>query len=172
MRIRYSAAFGALLGLPALAGAADMNIKVEVPKLPVAEYHRPYVAIWLESADQSFAGNLAVWYEIKARNNEGIKYLKDLRTWWRKSGRELQMPVDGISGATRAPGEYQVAVDVTKPPFDKLAPGKYQVVLEAAREGGGRELARMPLQWPPTATQTASAKGEHELGAVALEVKP
>ena len=28
--------------------AADMNISVEVPQLDVAQYHRPYVAFWLE----------------------------------------------------------------------------------------------------------------------------
>ena len=31
----------------------------------VAEYHRPYVAVWLERADQSFVGNLAIWYDVE-----------------------------------------------------------------------------------------------------------
>ncbi len=54
--------FGAMT-VPALA--AEMNVSVEIPKLNVAEYHRPYVAIWLEKPDQSFVGNLAVWYDVK-----------------------------------------------------------------------------------------------------------
>ncbi|CAN5627559.1 DUF2271 domain-containing protein [soil metagenome] len=172
MRIRYSAAIGAVIGLPAVAMAADVSVKVEVPRMTAAEYHKPYVAIWLEGADQSFAGNLAVWYDMKARNNEGIKWLKDIRQWWRKSGRDLTMPVDGISGATRAPGEYQLAIDTKKAPFDKLAAGQYQLVVEAAREVGGRELVRVPFQWPPAAPQQAAAKGEHELGAVAIDLRP
>ncbi|MBW0171272.1 MAG: DUF2271 domain-containing protein [Hydrogenophaga sp.] len=170
MLIRYVTALSAAgLAWPALA--ADMALKVEIPRLAVAEYHRPYVAIWIEKPDQSFAGNLAVWYDIKMRNNEGTKWLKDMRAWWRKSGRELTMPVDGISGATRAPGEHTVQfADATA--LAKLAPGEYQLVLEAAREVGGREQVKVPFVWPPKAATTTQARGEHELGAVSVTVKP
>jgi hypothetical protein len=170
MLIRYVTALSAAgLAWPALA--ADMALKVEIPRLAVAEYHRPYVAIWIEKPDQSFAGNLAVWYDIKMRNNEGTKWLKDMRAWWRKSGRELTMPVDGISGATRAPGEHTVQfADATA--LGKLAPGEYQLVLEAAREVGGREQVKVPFVWPPKAATTTQARGEHELGAVSVTVKP
>lgn len=170
MTIRYAAALSAAgLAWPALA--ADLTLKVEIPRLSVAEYHRPYVAIWIEKPDQSFAGNLAVWYDIKMRNGEGTKWLKDMRTWWRKSGRELKMPVDGISGATRAPGEHTVQFpDSTA--LGKLAPGEYQLVLEASREVGGRELVKVPFTWPPQAAATTQARGEHELGAVSVTVKP
>lgn len=171
MRIRYTTTLAAVAGLPVVAMAADVNVKIEVPRLNTAEYHKPYVAAWIEGADQSFAGNLAVWYEVKARNNEGNKYLKDLRQWWRKSGRELTMPVDGLSSATRAPGEYQLTFDTSKAPFDKLVPGQYQLIVEAARESGGRELLRVPFQWPASA-QSQNVKGSHELGTVALEIKP
>ncbi|MGV3728518.1 DUF2271 domain-containing protein [Hydrogenophaga sp.] len=170
MMIRYVTALSAAgLAWPALA--ADLALKVEIPRLAVAEYHRPYVAIWIEKPDQSFAGNLAVWYDIKMRNNEGTKWLKDMRAWWRKSGRDLTMPVDGISGATRAPGEHTVQfADATA--LGKLAPGEYQLVLEAAREVGGREQVKVPFVWPPKAATTTQARGEHELGAVSVTVKP
>jgi len=170
MLIRYATAISAAgFAFPALA--ADMALKVEIPRLTVAEYHRPYVAIWIEKADQSFAGNLAVWYDIKMRNNEGTKWLKDMRAWWRKTGRELAMPVDGISGATRAPGEQAVQfADTTA--LGKLAPGEYNVVLEAAREVGGREVVKVPFVWPPKAAITTQARGEHELGAISVTVKP
>lgn len=168
--LRYAAALSAA-GLAWPAVAADLALKVEIPRLSVAEYHRPYVAIWIEKADQSFAGNLAVWYDIKLRNNEGTKWLKDMRAWWRKSGRELAMPVDGLSGATRAPGEHSVSF-ANAPALAKLAPGEYAVVLEAAREVGGRELVRVPFVWPPKAATTTEAKGQHELGAVSLTAKP
>jgi hypothetical protein len=168
--LRYAAALSAA-GLAWPAVAADLALKVEIPRLSVAEYHRPYVAIWIEKADQSFAGNLAVWYDIKLRNNEGTKWLKDMRAWWRKSGRELTMPVDGLSGATRAPGEHSVSF-ANAPALAKLAPGEYAVVLEAAREVGGRELVRVPFVWPPKAATITEAKGQHELGAVSLTAKP
>ena len=74
-----------------------MKVSIEIPRLNVAEYHRPYVAVWLEKPDQTFVGNIAVWYDLKLKDNEGTKWLKDMRQWWRKSGRELTMPVDGLS---------------------------------------------------------------------------
>ena len=170
MRLRYSLAMTAALGAPAFA--ADLQVRVEIPRLTVAEYHRPYTAMWIERADQSFAANLSVWYDLKKKNNEGTKWLKDMRQWWRKSGRELQMPVDGVSGATRAPGEHALSFASTKTGLDKLPAGDYALVVEAAREGGGREVVRLPFQWPAKAAQSSKAKGEHELGAVSLEVKP
>ncbi len=170
MMIRYATALSAAgLALPAVA--ADMSLKVEIPRMTVAEYHRPYVAIWIEKPDQAFAGNLAVWYDIKLRNNEGTKWLKDMRAWWRKSGRELAMPVDGLSGATRAPGEHTVQFTEATA-LGKLAPGEYQLVLEAAREVGGREQVKVPFVWPPKAATTTQARGEHELGAISVTVKP
>jgi hypothetical protein len=154
------------------AAAADMKMSIEIPRLTVAEYHRPYVAIWLEKPDQSFVGNLAVWYDYKLKNNEGTNWLKDMRQWWRRSGRDLQMPVDGLTGATRAPGEHQVTFPIDKAPLSGLAPGEYQLVVEAAREVGGREILRIPFQWPPKAPETLKAPGKDELGAVTLSLNP
>jgi len=170
MRALVSITLSGLVAGPAFA--ADMKMSVEIPRLAVAEYHRPYVAIWLEKPDQSFVGNLAVWYDYKLKDNEGTKWLKDLRQWWRRSGRELTMPVDGLTSATRAPGEHQVAVDLGKAPLSGLAAGEYQIVVEAAREVGGRELLRIPFQWPPKAEQTLKTPGKDELGAVTLSLKP
>ena len=53
------------------ANAADLGLSIEVPRLDVAEYHRPYVAIWIENPDQSVAADLAVWYDVAKKNNEG-----------------------------------------------------------------------------------------------------
>jgi hypothetical protein len=170
MRIRYTLAVGALVGAPALA--ADLNLRLEIPRLQVAEYHRPYVAVWLEGKDQKFVRNLAVWYDLKLEDDEGTKWLKDMRQWWRKSGRELEMPVDGLSGATRGPGRHQLAFSEGKPPLDALPAGDYQVVVEAAREVGGRELLKLPFTWPPAAEGTHDVQGQHELGAITLELKP
>jgi hypothetical protein len=115
VRIALPVVVSGLLTTQALA--ADLSVSVEIPKLNVAEYHRPYVALWIERSNQSVAANLAVWFDLKQKNNDGTKWLKDLRQWWRRSGRELAMPVDGLSGATRAAGEHQVTWS-----SDKLVP--------------------------------------------------
>lgn len=172
--ITLSVAFSGWLALPAYA--AELSVKVEIPHLNVAEYHRPYVALWLERPDQSVAATLAVWYDGKKKDREGEKWLKDLRQWWRRAGRELQMPVDGISGATRMAGEQQLSFsDIDRKnnaSLAKLPPGDYLLMVEAAREAGGREVRKLPFQWPPKAAQHAVAKGDSELGAIALDLKP
>lgn len=147
----------------------DMTVSVDIPRLTVAEYHKPYVAIWVETPDQSVASNLAVWYDAKNKE-DGSKWLRDLRTFWRKSGRELTFPADGLTGATRPPGTAKLVVPAAK--LRPLTPGSYNLVVEAAREVGGREVVRVPFQWPPKAAANASAKGSTELGAVALAIKP
>lgn len=152
--------------------ASELALKLEIPQLNVAEYHRPYVAIWLERPDQKFVANLAVLYDVKKKNLGGTKYLKDLRQWWRKSGHEVTMPLDGVSGATRAPGEHVITFPGAKAQLDQLPAGDYELVVEAARESGGRDLVRMPLHWPLAATQTIAAKGKEELGNLLLQLKP
>ena len=150
----------ALVASTLAAPASAATVSVTVPRLNVAEYHRPYVAIWLEPAAGGTARTLAVWYDVKKAGNEpGTKWLSDLRAWWRKGGRSLAMPANGISGATRAPGQYSIPL-----PAD-LKPGAYVLNVEAARETGGRELVSVPLTMPNPAGRAA---GSGELGAVVL----
>ncbi|MDE8651496.1 DUF2271 domain-containing protein [Novosphingobium sp. H3SJ31-1] len=158
MRISLALAAGVVA---APATAATLN--VTIPAKSVAEYHRPYVAAWIEPAGGGQARTLAVWYDIKKKGNEpGTKWLSDLRTWWRKGGRSLKLPADGVSGATRAPGAYRIPL-----PAD-LKPGSYVVYVEAARENGGRELVSVPLTVP---VRAASATGRSELGAVSVSLR-
>ena len=150
---------------PALA--ADLTVTVELPSIPVASYHRPYVAVWIETPDQTAVRTLAVWYQ-QTRNNEGDgkDWLKDLRTWWRKGGRAMTMPADGVSGATRAPGRQTITIPGAR--LAGLQPGQYNIVVEAARELGGREAVRVPFRWG--APNAGSGQGSSELGAVRVTV--
>lgn len=158
--------------LAATSQAGTLTLKVEIPQLKVSEYHRPYVALWLETADQEFAANLAHWYDLKMQNNKGQEWLKDMRAWWRKSGRSLQFPVDGVSAATRAPGTHELVFSTGKAPLKDLPAGEYRLVVEAAREVGGRELVAIPFSWPAKAKQSQSTSGTHELGAISLHTAP
>lgn len=154
------------------ASAAELTVSVEIPKLDVAEYHKPYVSIWIEKPDQSVAANLAVWYDTKLKDREGEKWLKDMRQWWRRIGRTLTLPVDGVSGATRAPGTETLTFTPDAGPLPNLEPGEYSVVVEAAREVGGREIIKVPFTWPASAAQSHEAKGTSELGAIKIDLKP
>lgn len=159
-----------LTGLP-LAGLAaspataqTLDLTVAIPRMSVAEYHAPYVAVWLEKAGAP-ARTLAVWYDYDNKENGGKKWLTEVRTWWRASGRSLTLPANGISGATRPPGTHKVSL---KP--GQLTPGQYTFVVEAARELGGRDVLRLPFAWNGKPAR-AAAKGTSELGAVALTVR-
>ena len=162
-----------VLTLPLVSGwamAADLSVKFDLPQLNVAEYHKPYVAIWLERADQSVAANLAVLYDLK-KDAAGDKWVKDLRTWWRKAGRDAKFPLDGVSGATRPAGSQTMKFDGAKHGLDKLPAGDYKLVVEASREAGGRELVKVPFTWAGKGKVAANAVGKEELGAVALELQ-
>lgn len=148
---------------PTLAG--DLTVSVEIPRLSVAAYHRPYVAVWIERPDNTAARTLAVWYEV-SNVAEGKDWLKDMRTWWRRGGRSLTLPADGVSSATKAPGRHTVAVPGAR--LSALPAGDYVMVVEAAREQGGRESVRVPFRWG--AANTARASGSTELGAVSVAV--
>lgn len=171
MRKAVTALFPTLLATPALAG--EVTLSIQIPRLDVSEYHRPYVAAWIEGADGTAVSNLAVWYDLRKREGEGgAKWLKNMRQWWRRIGRETEMPLDGVSGATRPVGTHAMRFATDAPPFTGLKPGTYEVVVEAAREVGGREVVRLPLAWPSTGPSQAVVQGKDELGAVALDIKP
>ena len=150
---------------------ADLTVKFELPQLNVAEYHKPYIAVWIERPDQSVATTLAVLYDVRKRDNGGTKWVKDLRTWWRKAGRDVTLPLDGVSGATRAAGVQTLTFPGARAGLDKLPAGDYKLVIEAAREAGGRELVRLPFHWAPHATVAAAFAGKEELGAVSLAIQ-
>lgn len=97
------------------------------------EYHNPYVVAWIENETGKSVRTLLLW-------REGAKWLKDLRTWWRKVGRKDQALVDGVTSATRAAGKYKVNLAADNDQGQPLAPGAYRLKLEVVRENGTRAM--------------------------------
>ncbi len=159
-----------LAGVPLLA--AELELTIDIPRMNVAEYHRPYVAVWVERSDGTIAANLAVWYTMAARDRDGTRWLEDLRRWWRRGGRDVKMPVDVVSGATRAPGRHRLALSSSSGPMASLPAGAYRLTIEAAREVGGRETLQVSFTWPPERATSATAVGRTELGSVSLSLRP
>ncbi len=165
---------GALMA-SGMANAAGLNISIEVPKLTVAEYHTPYAAVWLESTeegDKKTVKTLSIWYADKKKEAAGEKWLKDLRQWWRRDGRNLTLPIDGVSGATKLAGVHQLNYTQGTAPLGTLAKGNYVLFVELAREGGGREVVKVPFTWPVEKTTSLKETGTVEVGAVTLELNP
>jgi hypothetical protein len=160
----------ALLALQPAAFAAELSVTVELPRIEVAEYHRPYIAVWIEREDQTVAANLTVWYDVAGR--DGAHWLADLRQWWRRSGRTLELPIDAVTGATRPAGQHDLTFTSGREPLGNLEAGNYVLVVEAARESGGREAARVPFEWHPGAQHGATTSGSAELGSVTVTIRP
>jgi len=173
MKNTFSLVAAGLAALGSPAWAAEVQLKLELPRMNVAEYHKPYVAVWIEKAGDSSkaAAQLALWYDTKKPNNGGAKWLRDMRQWWRAGGRSLTLPADGVSGATRAPGEHGLNLG-SHPALAALPPGAYEIVVEVGREAGGREVRRLPLTWPVKVAAETKLPAEEEIGAVQLNVKP
>ncbi len=176
MRVSSWLALASVLFAAPLA-AAELNVSVQLPQIDVAEYHRPYVALWIEDEKRNVAANLAALYQQDKPGADGTppkgeKWLPDLRQWWRRSGRNLKTPIDGVSSATLPVGEHALSFTVGQTPLTELAAGSYSLMIEAVREEGGRELLSIPFTWPAGTAQSLSAQGKTELGAVHLQLKP
>ncbi|MGJ8671320.1 DUF2271 domain-containing protein [Rubritalea sp.] len=165
------APIAALLATPLISQtyAAEIQVNIEIPRLNVAEYHRPYVAAWIEGPDRSNKLNISVWYDTEMKKDGGEKWLKDLRQWWRKSGRALDMPVEGVSSPTKPAGTHKVTISADQLP--PLKDGQYTLVVEASREVGGREIISIPFTWDGTNVVTQEQAGERELGKITLKIQ-
>lgn len=182
--------------------AAELSIKLTLPEITGRggrPANRPYVAVWVRKEDNSFATDLAVWYQIEARARRGgppggaapggfpggpmargenpktpggARWLNEVRQWWADSGNRLQFPVDGLTSASRAAGTHELTFAAGDPKLASLPPGNYKLMVEASREHGGEETVSIPFTWPGTAAQTGKASGRTELGAVELTIKP
>ncbi|NVK58281.1 MAG: PepSY-associated TM helix domain-containing protein [Alteromonadaceae bacterium] len=157
----------AFLVFPSHAKANEL--RVSLPRMAVAEYHAPYVAVWLANERGERVVDIAVWYDTAMADDEGEKWLKDLRLWWRRSGRSAELPIDGISGATRRPGTSDINLDGR---FNDVPAGDYFIWVEAARELGGRETLKLPLTLPVKQPISERAQGKHELSSIHIIMEP
>ncbi|MDP2714004.1 DUF2271 domain-containing protein [Rheinheimera sp.] len=145
------------------ATAAQSNIKLELPAIETSQYHRPYVAVWVENAQQQPVKLIALWVEKP-------DWLKDLRRFWRKIGRSNTALVDAVSGATQKPGSYTLQWDAKDDSGAALSAGRYTLFVEAAREQGGRSLVKHEFNLPAQGAVIDIA-AEGELGAVKATIR-
>lgn len=159
------------INLPALASSSqNATLQVTLAKLNVAEYHKPYVAVWIEDARRK-PSHVALWYDVDKREHKGKEWLKDLRQWWRRGGRSLDLPYDGLTSATKGPGSYSIDSQLNSL-LGTLKPGRYTLKVEVSREAGGREVVSIPFDLPLAENvMPLKAQGESELGAVVLDLK-
>ncbi len=145
------------------------KITLEVPRIETDAYFRPYVVVWLETAKREPIQTLALWYQTDsvAGQEDGGKWLKDLRQWWRKIGRDEKADYDSVTGATRRPGRYSIVSQTQL--NDQIASGNYFINFEAAREEGGRTFHRVPLTiQKANLPQTIILPADNEFGKITI----
>lgn len=141
------------------ADEVQIAVDIELPTIEAHPYHRPFVAVWLETEDRRPIQTLAVWYD-------DAEWLKDLRQWWRKLGRKQhsQSQLDDLSGATRKPGRYRIVWQ------GRSEMATVFLNVEAVREEGDRSYQRQLIEL--NKANTYAIDDSHELGNVAVHITP
>ncbi len=104
---------------------------------------RPYVAVWIEDKDKLPVRTLALWYKKD-------RWLPELRNWYRDD--RMRSKADGnentasVASATRPPGKYTLHWDGKDRSGSPVKPGKYTVLIEAAREHGSYQIMRQDVE--------------------------
>ncbi|MEH6394494.1 DUF2271 domain-containing protein [Pseudoalteromonas sp.] len=145
------------------AHAAELEIELTLPDLDVQPYHRPYVAVWLETPERKHVTTVALWVE-KA------EWFKDLRQWWRKAGKS-DANFDGVTGATKRPGNYTINWDGKDLEGNAVTAGKYLLNLEVVREEGGRDYTRVELDLSKDGKITIEGTKEFSQSFVTIKAK-
>ena len=144
--------------------AQQVSISVNLPQLAVEPYHRPYVAVWLETTDRKGVHTFAFWAEDD-------DWYKDLRQWWRKIGRSNSPKYDAVSGATRKPGKYQLQWQGKLVGGAQLSAGEYVLHFEASREEGSREYLQQKISFSQGKIQNYRLIGQAEFGEIIINIK-
>jgi len=135
--------FGLCIALPSWAkeipATAEMNIEFVVPDIQASIYARPYIAVWIEDKQRKPVRTIQLWVGQD-------EWLKDLRSWWRKVGRDDRAVVDAVTSATRPAGKYRFSWDGLDQQGKRVEQGEYTFYVEAVREHGGRNYLRQKIQ--------------------------
>jgi len=118
---------------------AKMDIELELPDIDAKPYARPYVAVWIENAQRKPVRTIQLWVGED-------EWLKDLRSWWRKVGRNDRAVVDAVTSATRPIGKYRFSWDGLDQQGNRVEQGDYTFYVEVVREHGGRNYIRQKIQ--------------------------
>lgn len=142
---------------------AEITIELALKKQS-GEYHRPYVASWIETVKGKSVRTLLLW-------REQAKWLKDIRRWWRKAGRKDANLVDAITSATRAAGKFQLSFLAEDDDKKSLKNGQYTLFIEVVRENGGRAIIRQPFSLNGS-KETFSLAATNETDQIKFSVNP
>lgn len=144
----------------------DVMINFEIARIDNPRYRRPYVAVWVEDQDHFPVRTLALWF-AKPR------WLNELKQWYRDD--QMRNMAEGtdltatLSSATRVPGSYNLRWDGKDNSGKPVKPGKYTVLIEAAREHGGYDLLKQEINFDGKTAAKYSLQGKQEVGKATID---
>ncbi|MEL7266006.1 MAG: DUF2271 domain-containing protein [Planctomycetota bacterium] len=157
----------------AKAGKPGLHVWFKLDRPGGSRYRKPYLAVWLEDEDGFPVKTATLWWQTQ---QPGPRWHRDLTRWYRNNRirkiAEKTNLVDGISGATRGPGNYQTHFDGTDNAGDPLPSGTYTLCLEAARENGTYKIIRQRVQLGTKAIEKTKLKGNIEIPEASFSYTP
>ena len=141
---------------------APVRLEYTIPRLSVARYERPYLAIWVSDERGLLVRNLLLL-------GESERWARENKAWWRRIGRRDPDLVHGYALPTRRPGTYRLEWDGTDSFGLPVSAGEYTLNIEASREHGGHDFRAVPIAVPfePGALEFQPLG---EIGAVSLSI--
>jgi len=161
----------ATIAAPAWDDRYELAVDFEIAPQEGYRYHRPYVAVYVETPEGKRVRTLSLWVNT---NGRGPRYLRELRRWF-SGEREVEDAggpdlVASMSGAPRPPGAYSVVWNGRDDRGSIVEQGPYRIVIEAAREHGSYQLMQQDLTLgaKPVA---ADLSGNQEIGRARVEYR-
>jgi len=114
----------------------QLQIDVEIARISEQFVHRPFVAVWVEDANQKPVKLLSIWFNKP-------KWLRDLREFYKNYGANFSpgaMSMSAAAGATRSAGKYTLVWDGKDEAGNYVPAGTYTIQIEAAREHGTYQI--------------------------------
>ena len=139
---------------------ASMDVQLTIPTIGTTKTLRPYVAVWVEDSAKKSVRTIELWV---GRDD----WLKDLRSWWRKVGRNDRALVDAVTSASRPAGKYRFTWDGLDDNGKRVEQGEYTFYVEVVREHGGRNILRQKIQLGEK-NFTKQLKATEETGIISL----
>lgn len=139
----------------------EFAIDLEIPDQNIADYERPYVAVWIADKDRNLV-------RILMLAGQQARWMEENYYWHRRFGRKAGSLVDAIAGPTRRPGQYNLVWDGLTDDGLTVAPGEYILHLEAAREHGEHQHESVAFTLSADAFKHEVEPGS-ELGRVTVQ---